>query len=119
MDSLDSLRAVLSVLEIERSWIKQQPFVEGCWIARYKPGGASRAAKTYWQLRSTKATLGGKKAKHLKTGEVGEYQTQIARGRRLRQLNRQIAALQKRIDQVERTAARLGISLERVRKETP
>lgn len=47
----------------------------------------------------------GKKAKHLKTGEVGQYQAQFCRGRRSRQLDRQIASLEKRISRVEKEAS--------------
>lgn len=102
MDSLESLRSQVTILEIERTWIKQQPFVVGCWAVKYKPRGSARTENVYWQLRSNEPMFNGRRTKHLKSGEVAEFQTQIARGRRLRQLSRQVTALQKRIGQVER-----------------
>jgi len=96
MDTLNSLQAELSILVVERTWIEKQGYLQGCWVAQYKPGGSARTEKVYWQARSSQAMFDGKKAKHLKASEVSEYQAQIARGRRLRQLNRQIVALQRR-----------------------
>jgi len=96
MDTLNSLQAELSVLEVERNWIEKQGYFQGCWVAQYKPGGSARTEKVYWQARSNAPMFGGKKAKHLQPDQVAEYQAQIARGRRLRQINRQIAALQRR-----------------------
>jgi hypothetical protein len=72
-----------------------------CWIAQSKPSGTARTEHAHWQLRSRKAQFGGKKSKYLKASEVRQYEEAIARGKELKRLEREIGALQQKVEKIE------------------
>lgn len=47
----------------------------------------------------------GKKSKYLKIAEMRQYETAIARGKQLKQVDRQIEALRQRIGKIETAIA--------------
>jgi hypothetical protein len=102
MDKYLELLEKLKAMEAESYRIREEGDVLfDCWMAESKPGGTARSNNAHWQLRSRKAQFGGKKSKYVKASEVGQYEAAIARGKQLKELDRQIEALQKRITKVE------------------
>lgn len=98
LENLENLKAEKRQLEDQGAVLFE------CWIAESKPGGTARTKKAHYQLRSRQPQFGGKKSKYLKLDEVGEYRAAITRGKAIRQLEKQIEVLQKRIEQVEAIA---------------
>lgn len=108
MNAFATLLENLETLKAEKRQIEDQGIVLfDCWIAESKPGGTARTKKTHYQLRSRKAQFAGKKSKYLKVPEVGEYRAAIARGKAIRQLEKQIAALQRRVERIEAIALKV------------
>lgn len=96
----------LKSLEAERSQISSEgDVILDAWLAQSKPSGTARTSKPHWQLRSRKPQFGGKKSKYLKAAEVSQYEAAIARGKQLKELDRQIKTLQQRIEKIELLAA--------------
>jgi hypothetical protein len=92
----------LKSLEAERARIQAEgDALFDCWIAESKPGGTARTNKAHCQLRSRKPQFDGKKSKYLKVGEIGRYEAAIARGKQLKQLERQIETLSRCLDKIE------------------
>ncbi|MEP0925359.1 hypothetical protein [Leptolyngbya sp. ST-U4] len=92
----------LEALEAERNRISNEgDILFDCWLAPSKPGGTARTGKAHWQLRSRKAQSAGKKSKYIKASEVGQYEAAIDRGKTLRQLDKKIELLRKRIEQID------------------
>ncbi len=95
MDVCEQIQASVEVLKIERNRILSEGwYLQYCWLVRVKPGGTARTARQYWQVRSRKELFEGKKLKHLHADEVENYRAAILRGRKLQQIDRQIAKLQ-------------------------
>jgi hypothetical protein len=88
---------------IQQRWERDVLF--DCWIAASKPGGTARTQKAHYQLRSRKPMFDGKKSKYLKIAEMRQYETAIARGKQLKQMDRQIEALRQRIGKIETAIA--------------
>ena len=96
----------LKTLQAEKARVSNEGTVlVDCWIAISKPGGTARSTNAHWQLRSRKPQFAGKKSKYLKAAEIGEYEAAIARGKQLKQLNKQIESLSQRISRVEKIIA--------------
>lgn len=106
MDKYLALLESLKALETEKARINGEGTVLfDCWLAASKPGGTAKTDKAHWQLRSRKPQFTGKKSKYLKVAEIGQYEAVIARGKQLKQLDRQIEALRQRIGKVEAAIA--------------
>ncbi|MBE9100266.1 hypothetical protein [Vacuolonema iberomarrocanum] len=105
MNTFVAMLENLETLKTEKQQLEDQGMVLfDCWIAESKPGGTARTKKAHYQLRSRQPLFAGKKSKYLKVDEVGEYQAAIARGKAIRQLEKQIAALQRRVERIEAIA---------------
>jgi hypothetical protein len=95
MNVCDKVQSSVELLNIERDRILGEGwYLQYCWLVRVKPGGTARTARQYWQVRSRLELFDGKKLKHLQADEVEEYRAAIFRGRKLQQIDRQIAKLQ-------------------------
>ena len=109
MNRYSELLKTLEDLEAERTRISGEGDVLlDCWLAESKPGGTARSQKAHWQLRSRKAQFNGKKSKYVRAADVEQYEAAIARGKQLRQLDRQIEALHQRIVKIEAVIAKVG-----------
>ncbi len=73
-----------------------------------KPGGTTARGQPSTQYR---LRMKGQKARYLKTVEVAETRAAIARGKRLKQLERDRQRVQAQVDQLAATAAALGLEL--------
>ena len=95
MNVLGQIQVSVELLNLERNRILSEGwYLQYCWLVRVKPGGTARTARQYWQVRSRKELFDGKKLKHLHGDEVEDYRAAILRGRKLKQIDRQIAKLQ-------------------------
>ncbi len=104
MHTLKKLQSALDALNTERSRVQSEGwYLQDCWLVQVKPGGTARTNHLYWQLRSRKAIFNGKKLKHLKQNEVDDYKAAIARGRQLKQIDRQIEKHKQRLEQLTPT----------------
>ena len=113
MYTIEGLQAELAALEAERLRIANAGFcLQHCWLVQVKPGGTARTNRQYWQVRSCQAIFDGKKLKHLKPEEVEDYKAAIARGKQLKQIDRQIKIQSQRLGQLKATQERLSISNE-------
>ncbi|BAZ20054.1 hypothetical protein NIES4073_09280 [Kalymmatonema gypsitolerans NIES-4073] len=115
MHTLEKLQSALDALNTERTRIAREGwYLQNCWLVQVKPGGNARTDRKYWQARSRQAMFDGKTLKHLKPDEVEDYKAAIARGRQLKQIDRQIEKLQQRLEQLTATtdssSDSLGIS---------
>ncbi len=101
MYTREKLQSALDALNIERAQIKSEGwYLQHCWLVQVKPGGNARTDRKYWQVRSRQPMFEGKTLKHLKLDEVEDYRAAIARGRQLKQIDRQIEKLQQRLEQL-------------------
>jgi len=92
------LLATLESLEAERTRIRNEgEALFDCWISSFTPAGTARTSNSYLQLRTSKPMSNGKKSKYLKAGEVAHYRAAIARGKQLRQLEKEINALRAKL----------------------
>lgn len=92
----------LATLEAERIKVGNAGVVLfDCWVAQSGASGTARTKNLYWQVRSRQAMFGGKKSKYLKAAEVAEYEVAIARGKRIKALDKEIAKLRDRINKLE------------------
>lgn len=104
MHTLEKLQSALDTLNTERTRIAREGwYLQNCWLVQVKPGGNARTDRKYWQARSRQAMFDGKTLKHLKPHEVEDYKAAIARGRQLKQIDRQIEKLQQRLEQLTAT----------------
>jgi hypothetical protein len=95
MDVCEKIQSSVELLNIERNRILSEGwYLQYCWLVRVKPGGTARTDRQYWQVRSRQEMFDGKKLKHLHADEVEDYRAAILRGRKLLQIDRQIAKLQ-------------------------
>ena len=102
MIKLQDLQQELATLQTERTRISSEGEVLlDCWVAQSWAGGTARTQKRYWQVRSRNPIFDGEKSKYLKANEVAEYETAIARGKRIKALGKDIEKLQQRISKVE------------------
>jgi hypothetical protein len=94
MDVCDKIQVSVEGLNIERDRLLNEGwYLQYCWLVRVKPGGTARTDRQYWQVRSRLELFDGKKLKHLHADEVEDYRAAILRGRKLQQIDRQIAKL--------------------------
>lgn len=101
---LKKIQSALEVLIKQRAQILEAGWLlQHCWLTQSQPGGTARTNRKYWQVRSRQPMFNGKTVKHLKTDEVEEYKAAIERGRKLRQVERQIAKLQRKLAQLTAT----------------
>lgn len=108
MNRLEKLRSALSRLQSDRAQLTQTWYLQNCWVTQSKPGGTARTEHKYWQVRSREPILDGKTAKHLKPDEVEDYRAAIARGRQLKQIDRQIEKLQQQLAKLSVTTGSLS-----------
>lgn len=95
------LLETLKNLEAERVRISNEGDVLfSCWLAPSKPGGTARTSNAHWQLRSRQPQFNGKKSKYIKASEVGQYEAAITRGKGLRQIDKEIELLHKRVNKI-------------------
>ena len=95
---LKKLQSALDALNTKRSQIAGEGwYLQHCWLVQVKPGGNARTDRKYWQVRSRQPMFDGKTLKHLKPDEVEDYRVAIARGRQLKQIDRQIEKLQQQL----------------------
>jgi hypothetical protein len=100
MSSFEKLQSDLDALNAQRAQIAGEGwFLQHCWLVQVKPGGTAHTDSKYWQVRSRQPLFNGKTLKHLKAEEVEDYRAAIARGRQLKQIDRQIEKLQQRLRQ--------------------
>ena len=105
MNAFAAMLENLETLKTEKRQLEDQGMILfDCWIAESKPGGTARTKKAHYQLRSRQPQFAGKKSKYLKVDEVGKYQSAIARGKAIRQLEKQIVVLQKKLERIEAIA---------------
>ncbi|MEH2078754.1 MAG: hypothetical protein V7K89_01690 [Nostoc sp.] len=108
MHTLEKLQSALKLLKTKRIEITCEGwYLQDCWLVQVKPGGNARTDRKYWQVRSRQAIFNGKTLKHLKQDQLEDYRTAIARGRQLKQIDRQIQKLQQ---QLERLMAKTNLS---------
>ncbi len=101
MYAVEKLQSALDTLNTKRSQIAGEGwYLQHCWLVQVKPGGNARTNRKYWQVRSRQAMFEGKTLRHLKPDEVEDYRAAIARGRQLKQIDRQIEKLQQRLEQL-------------------
>ena len=101
MYAVEKLQSALDALKTKRSQIAGEGwYLQHCWLVQVKPGGNARTDRKYWQVRSRQPMFDGKTLKHLKLDEVEDYRAAIARGRQLKQIDRQIQKLQQRLEQL-------------------
>ena len=99
MYTVEKLQSALDTLSTKRSAIAGEGwYLQHCWLVQVKPGGNARTDRKYWQVRSRQPMFDGKTLKHLKSDEVENYRVAIARGRQLKQIDRQIEKLQLRLE---------------------
>lgn len=104
MYPLEKLQSAVDALNTKRSQIAGEGwYLQHCWLVQVKPGGNARTDRKYWQVRSRQPMFDGKTLKHLKPDEVEEYRTAIARGRQLKQIERQIEKLQQQLERLTTT----------------
>jgi hypothetical protein len=101
MYAVEKLQSALDALNTKRSQIVGEGwYLQHCWLVQVKPGGNARTDRKYWQVRSRQPMFDGKTLKHLKLDEVEDYRAAIARGRQLKQIDRQIEKLQQQLEQL-------------------
>jgi hypothetical protein len=106
MYAVEKLQSALDTLNAKRSQIAGEGwYLQHCWLVQVKPGGNARTDRKYWQVRSRQPMFDGKTLKHLKLDEVEDYKSAIARGRQLKQIDRQIEKLQQQLEQLTTTNA--------------
>ena len=103
------LRAKLTALEAELAALHAQgKILSNARIDSSKPGGATvrGTPSTQYRLR-----INGHKARYLKPFEVAKTRAAIARGKRLKQIEREMPRLQAQIKRIAQQAAILGLEL--------
>ena len=105
MYAVKKLQSALDALNTRRSQVVGEGwYLQHCWLVQVKPGGNARTDRKYWQVRSRQPMFEGKRLKHLKLDEVEDYKAAIARGRQLKQIDRQIEKLQQQLKKLIATS---------------
>lgn len=103
MNELDALRENLKSLQTERTRISAEgDALFNCWLCKSLPAGTAKTKNYHWQLKSSAAQFNGKKSRYIKASEASEVAAAIARGKRLRELEKNIAELQQRLTKIEK-----------------
>lgn len=98
---LEKLQSALDALNTKRSQVAAEGwYLQHCWLVQVKPGGNARTDRKYWQVRSRQPMFEGKTLKHLKLDEVEDYRAAIARGRQIKQIDREIEKLQQQLEKL-------------------
>lgn len=108
MKSHAPLVATLESKQAELAALKSEHCLFDCWIGRAKPQGTAGSPsqkRDYHRLQSRRPQFAGKKTLYLPQAQVADYEAAIARGKRVRQLEREIAKLVNKLDAVSITAA--------------
>ncbi len=103
------LKAKLTDLEAKITAVQAEgEMLTDARIDSSKPGGTTARGQpsTQYRLRMT-----GQKARYLRASEVAETKAAIARGKRLKQLERDRQRVQAQLDQLAATATELGLDL--------
>lgn len=120
MSTVEKLQADLEALKSQRAQVVEEGWcLQHCWLVQVKPGGTAQTNSKYWQVRSRQPLFNGKTLKHLKADEVEQYRAAIARGRQLKQIDRQIQNLQQQLGQETFTTDHLSRSLTATALKTP
>jgi hypothetical protein len=97
MDTLKKLEA----LRVEKATLLSEgEALQDCWIGYSRPGGtASIKGKLtpHAQLRSRSPVFSGRKSRYLKADEVADFEAAIARGRKVRKLEKAIEKLKQQL----------------------
>jgi hypothetical protein len=104
-----TLRTKLTALEAELAAIRAQgEILSHARIDSSKPGGATvrGTPSTQYRLR-----INGQKARYLKPFEIAKTRAAIARGKRLKQIGREMPRLQAQLKRIVQQAATLGLEL--------
>lgn len=103
------LKARLTDLEAEITAVRAEgEILTDARIDSSKPGGTTVRGQPSTQYR---LRIKGQKARYLKASEVAETRAAIARGKRLKQLERQRQRVQVKLDRLAAKAAELGLQL--------
>ncbi|MBW4470611.1 MAG: hypothetical protein KME45_09420 [Stenomitos rutilans HA7619-LM2] len=120
MSPVERVQFDLEALKTQRAQVVEEGwFLQHCWLVQVKPGGTAQTNCKYWQVRSRQPLFNGKTLKHLKAHEVEAYSAAIARGRQLKQIDRQIEKLQKQLGQQTAKTDVLGRSFALTAQEPP
>lgn len=118
MNRVQTLQAKLNALLSEAMEIRESgECLQGVRLESAAAGGtASGKSQTnckYGRLRSGKGKLlpNGSKSQYVPLAELGEVEAAIARGKELTKIEREIKKVTAQLDQLARTAARLGLSV--------
>lgn len=84
----------LSALKRKKETIKQEGYLQDCWIEAYQPGGTARGGHSYCCLRSKTPFANGKRRRHLKTEEIIVFRQLLENGRQLKRIERAISILE-------------------------
>ena len=76
----------------QRADLIKQGCLFDCWVGQYRPGGTAVGRHVYFQLRSRKPLENGRYSRHLAAGEVETVQRDIANARRVRKIDKALAA---------------------------
>ena len=112
MTKLKELRSRLKALEVEQSRIRNKGFLTDARIDSARSGGNATGTKqVQYRLR-----MKDKPTVYLGSGQEGEskaaaYREQIANGKRLKQVQREIQKVTAEIDRSTALAAEMGVSL--------
>lgn len=103
------LKSKLADLETEISAIRAEgEILTDARIDSSKPGGTTVRGQPSTQYR---LRIKGQKARYLKASEVAKTRAEIARGKRLKQLERERQQVQALLDRLAAEAAELGLEL--------
>ena len=106
MNPYEALLNSLEHLQAQKRQLQEQGLVLfDCWIGQSRPGGTAINPSCHYQLRSRKAQFNGKKSRYLKASEVRAFRGAIARGKIIKQLNRQILTIEQKLARIEAIAA--------------
>lgn len=103
------LRAKLTALEAEAVVLRAQgEILNNARIDSSKPGGTTVRGNPSIQYR---LRVKGQKAQYLKPSEVAKTRAAIARGKRLKQIEREVQRVQSKLQRIAQKAAALGLEL--------
>ncbi|MBC7971428.1 MAG: hypothetical protein H7Z11_15130 [Verrucomicrobia bacterium] len=103
------LKTKLAALEAEMTAVRAEgEILIDARIDSSKPGGTTARGQPSLQYR---LRIKGQKARYLKAVEVAKTRTAIARGKRLKQLEREQQRVQAQLDQLIVKVAALGLEL--------
>ncbi|MGI0486416.1 hypothetical protein ACN4EK_13330 [Pantanalinema rosaneae CENA516] len=103
------LKAKLAELEAEIIVVRaEDEILTDARIDSSKPGGTTARGQPSTQFR---LRVKGQKARYLKASEVAKTRAAIARGKRLKQLERERQRVQAQLERLAAKAAELGLDL--------